>query len=319
MTLCINKISNLYNGFYLIRLKNRMDERIRLAAFEWLANQVEVFGDVLQRDLLERGFLFNNERITLIGAKGIWKPKSMTLPLSITTISNGPYSDSFTREGFLKYKYRGTDPNHPDNSGLRELMILRQPLIYFHSVIKGKYLASWPVYLINDNKANLEFTVAVDEIKSGEHTLNSVSEEAEYYRRSYLTSNVRIRLHQRSFRERVLLAYQNQCALCKLRHIELLDAAHIIGDKDDLGDPVIQNGLSLCKIHHAAFDHNIIGINPDYQVLVRQDILEEIDGPMLKFGLQSLNKSRLILPSHRRDWPDRERLEKRFASFLKAE
>ncbi len=197
-------------------------------------------------------------------------------------------------------------------------MLLRQPLIYFHSVIKGKYLASWPVYLTNDNKESLEFTVAVDEIKSIENPVNQVNEDAEYYRRSYLTSNIQIRLHQRSFRERVLLAYQNQCALCKLRHIELLDAAHIIGDKDDLGDPVIQNGLSLCKIHHAAFDHNIIGINPDYQVIVRQDILEEIDGPMLKYGLQSLNKSKLILPSHRNDWPDRERLEKRFDTFLKA-
>ena len=87
---------------------------------------------------------------------------------------------------------------------------------------------------------------------------------------------------------------------------------------EEHGDPVVQNGLSLCKIHHAAFDHNIIGINPDYQVLVRQDILEEIDGPMLKYGLQSLNKSKLILPTHRKDWPDRERLEKRFDTFLKA-
>ena len=130
-----------------------MDERIRLASFEWLEKQIAIYGDVFPRDLLIRGFVFNNERITLIGAKGIRKPKSMTLPLSITTISNGPYSDIFTREGFLKYKYRGTDPNHPDNRGLRELMILRQPLIYFHSIIKGKYLSSWPVYLINDNKA----------------------------------------------------------------------------------------------------------------------------------------------------------------------
>jgi putative restriction endonuclease len=295
-----------------------MDEKIRLAAFEWLEKQTAIYGDVLPRDLLVRGFIFNNERITLIGAKGIWKPKSMTLPLSITTISNGPYSDSFTQEGFLKYKYRGTDPDHPDNRGLRELMLLRKPLIYFHSVIKGKYLTSWPVYLINDNKKSLEFTVAVDEIKSIENTLAQVNEGAEYYRRSYLTANIQTRLHQRSFRERVLLAYQNQCSLCKLRHIELLDAAHIIGDLEEHGEPVVPNGLSLCKIHHAAFDHNIIGINPDYQVIVRQDILDEIDGPMLKYGLQSLNNNTLILPTHKHNWPDRERLEERYNSFLKA-
>ncbi len=79
-----------------------MDERIRLAAFDWLEKQIAIFGDVLPRDLLVRGFVFNNERMTLIGAKGIWKPKSMTLPLSITTISNGPYSELFYQGRFLK-------------------------------------------------------------------------------------------------------------------------------------------------------------------------------------------------------------------------
>jgi len=294
------------------------DLQIRLKAFDWLKTQIEIYGDVLPRDLLEQGFIFNSEHITLIGAKGIWKPKSMTLPLSITTTSNGPYSDSFTHEGFLKYKYRGTDPDHSDNSSLRELMRLRIPLIYFHSVVKGKYLAAWPVYLINDNRTNLEFTVAVDDTKSLVEQTDLVNEDEEYYRRSYLTSNIQIRLHQRFFRERVLLAYQNQCALCKLRHIELLDAAHIIGDKDDMGDPVIQNGLSLCKIHHAAFDHNIIGINPNYKIKVRKDILDEIDGPMLKYGLQSLDNAYLILPRHERDYPDKDRLDYRFNQFLKA-
>jgi len=295
-----------------------LDDQIRLAAFDWLKKQTLFYGDVLPRELLTQGFILNGERIILVGAKGIWKPKIMALPLSITTISNGPYSDSFTQEGFLKYKYRGTDPNQTDNRGLRELMVLRKPLIYFHSIIKGKYLATWPVFLIDDNKTSLEFTVAVDDIKSLTDQSDQVNEDAEYYRRSYITSCIQVRLHQRSFRERVLLAYQNQCALCKLRHRELLDAAHIIEDKGDLGDPIVKNGLALCKIHHAAFDNNILGISPEYQVIVRQDILEEIDGPMLKYGLQSLNNNKLILPSHRRDWPDRDRLEKRYDSFLRA-
>jgi len=125
-------------------------------------------------------------------------------------------------------------------------------------------------------------------------------------------------LHQRSFRERVIAAYQNQCALCKLRHIELLDAAHILADKEEKGDPIISNGLSLCKIHHAAFDQNIIGINSDYIIKVRGDILEEIDGPMLKHGIQSLENQQIHLPNHKRDWPDKYRLEERFDLFLKA-
>ncbi len=98
----------------------------------------------------------------------------------------------------------------------------------------------------------------------------------------------------------------------------MLDAAHIIGDLEDNGEPIIQNGLSLCKIHHSAFDQNIIGINPDFYVKVRRDILEEIDGPMLKYGLQSLDNASLILPRHERDYPDKERLDFRYEQFLKA-
>ena len=57
--------------------------------------------------------------------------------------------------------------------------------------------------------------------------------------------------------------------------------------------------LTLCKIHHAAFDNNFIGINPDYTIKIRTDLLTETDGPMLKYGIQSLNNTKLILPSKR--------------------
>jgi len=277
-----------------------------------------IYGDVLPRDLLAAGFIFKGERITLLGPQGIWKPKIMTHPLSITSISNGPYSDSYTKEGFLKYKYRGTDPNHSDNRGLRSLISLRKPLIYFHSIIRGKYLATWPIFIIEDNRQDLVFTVALDEMKSVKIEFEQANEDATYYRRSYLTSTIQSRVHQRSFRERVLLAYQNHCALCNLKHVELLDAAHIIADKEDIGDPIVSNGLALCKIHHAAFDNNFIGINPEFKIIIREDLLLETDGPMLKYGIQSLNNSKLILPNNKMDWPDRERLERRFLTFLKA-
>jgi putative restriction endonuclease len=102
-------------------------------------------------------------------------------------------------------------------------------------------------------------------------------------RRSYITQTVLYRAHQKQFRERVIAAYRNQCALCHIKHIELLDAAHIIGDREDHGDTFVPNGLSLCKIHHAAYDNNFISINPDYIIKIRTDLLTETDGPMLKY------------------------------------
>ena len=299
------------------------DYSIRLAAFEWLNEQEQRYSDVLDRSLLEKGFLYKEQLIALIGPKGIWKPKSMELPLSITTIYDGPYPDSFTKDGFLKYSYRGTDQFHPDNVGLREVMKQNLPLIYFFGVEKGRYLVTKPVFIIGDSIDELFFKVALDdEALLGKELIKEtdISEEdpTVYGRRAYLTSTIQIRLHQHSFRERVLRAYKNQCSLCKLRHRELLDAAHIISDKELEGLPLIKNGLSLCKIHHAAFDKNIIGITPDYHIKIRKDILQEVDGPMLKYGIQSLEDQKLYLPSSSKEWPDKEKLDYRYSLFLKA-
>ena len=294
-----------------------MDTQTRTAAFTWLEQLTLIHGDVLPWEILHKGFDFMGQNIIPIGQPGIVKPKVMKLPISIRTSYRDIYPDALTDKG-IEYKYRGTDPYQVDNVGLREVKRLQKPLIYFLGVSRGNYLAAWPVYIVNDNILDLFFTVAVDDMtylrKTGE--LEVAEDPGTYSRRKYITSKTLIRLHQRSFRERVLLAYQNQCSLCHLRHRELLDAAHIIGDREETGEPIIQNGLSLCKIHHAAFDQNIIGINPDYQIKVRKDILEEIDGPMLKYGIQFLNNEKLILPRNKSNWPDRGRLEVRFENFL---
>ncbi|MDA8347072.1 MAG: HNH endonuclease [Thermaerobacter sp.] len=116
----------------------------------------------------------------------------------------------------------------------------------------------------------------------------------------------------------MLQAYQQQCAICRLRHVSLLDAAHILPDGHPRGLPVVPNGLSLCKIHHAAYDENILGIRPDLVVVVRGDIRDERDGPMLLHGLQEMDGTRLLVPSVRSVQPDHSRLEERYEEFLSA-
>ncbi len=105
-------------------------------------------------------------------------------------------------------------------------------------------------------------------------------------RRRYTTATVRQRLHQCAFRERVLAAYRQQCAFCRFRHAELLDAAHMLPDTDE-GEPVVANGLALCKLHHAAFDRYFLGVRPDYIVQVRDDLLGETNCPTLVHGIQT--------------------------------
>lgn len=299
-----------------------IDLQVRLAAFSWLSEQVNSHGDVLPRKLLEQGFEFQNQRIPLVAPQGIFKPQILDLPLSITTAPKGPYDDYFGKDNFLIYRYRGTDSNHRDNVGLRKVFELKRPLVYFHGIEPGKYLATWPVYIIGDDQSNLTFKVAVDDaLPALEYSETSISRqvaEVSDARHAYLTATVKVRLFQRSFREKVLDAYKSQCVFCRLKHRELLDAAHIIPDNFPEGRPLITNGISLCKLHHSAYDSFILGVTPDYVIQVREDILEEEDGPVLQHGLKGLHKTKLVLPTSRSHWPSKEALEWKYSRFTRA-
>lgn len=296
-----------------------VDNKVRYLAFEFLEKLSDTHGDVLPFTQLSRGFDFEGNRVPLLGPQGIFKPKVIDLPISITTAPNGPYKDTFSKDGFLLYKYRGTDPAHRDNVGLRQLKNLQRPLIYLHGVMTGRYVAAWPVFVIDDNPQNHTFTVAVDDkTQLGSVEDFNIEDASTAIRRRYVTRAVQYRLHQRTFRERVLKAYREQCAICRLRHGELLEAAHIVADSDPDGEPLVSNGLALCKLHHAAFDKNILGINPDFVTEIRLDILNEIDGPMLKFGLQAMHGTKVYLPRNKDQRPDVESLAKRYEKFLSA-
>lgn len=301
-----------------------LDTRVRTQAFQFLTEQTRLHGEVVPRDLLERGFDFEGRRVPLIGPQGIFKPALLVdMPISITTVpvregEARPYDDGVGPDGFLRYRYRGTDPGHRDNQGLRLAMGRGAPLIYLYGVTPGRYMPVWPVYIVRDHPAELSFSVAVDApympvLSNFKPDPNSL--EA---RRAYITVLTQQRLHQQGFRERVLRAYREQCAICRLRHDELLDAAHILPDGHPKGEPIVPNGLALCALHHAAFDRNILGIRPDFIVEVRMDILREKDGPMLLHGLQGFQGTTILRPSSRALWPRTEFLAERYEEFRQA-
>src|SRR5688572_27843686 len=124
------------------------DAAVRLSAFEYLTDLRRRFGEAsIPRSFFERGFDFEGVRVPLIGPQGIFKPAILPeLPLTITTAPpdehrERPYDDGFIDGGFLRYRYRGTDPNHRDNAGLRTVMQRQTPLIYLHGIIPGFYEA----------------------------------------------------------------------------------------------------------------------------------------------------------------------------------
>jgi putative restriction endonuclease len=103
--------------------------------------------------------------------------------------------------------------------------------------------------------------------------------------------------------------------VCRLKELKLLDAAHILGDLEARGDAVVSNGLSLCSIHHRAFDQDLVGVSPDYQVQVSGRLLEDEDGPMLEL-LKGFHGQALHVPRSASLRPDRERLAERYDRFL---
>jgi putative restriction endonuclease len=252
----------------------------------------------------------SRERLVDPGKGGIWNPKSYAATLSIITSPDGPYPDREIDGGLLQYSYQ-KGPEGGKNLKMRAAMEHHLPLMRFNKIDRGVYAPIFPVFVIGDNPVTREFTLTVDQI------LRLVPPGAQLspIEKVYAARIIQQRVHQPAFRARVMLAYEGTCTVCHLRHPELLDAAHIIEDGKVGGDPVVSNGLSLCKIHHAAYDRKLLGISPDYRVHINHSLLHEIDGPMLRHGLQEMNGQQITLPNRRRDRPDTERLKARFADF----
>lgn len=305
-----------------------LENALRAAAFLWLDEQIARHGDVLPGALLKQGFNFQGHRVPLAVQQGIHKPKFAEAALTLRTSFDSPYADHFVGEDTLVYRYRGKDPNSWDNRAARRAFELQLPLIYLHAVSKKppKYVVVRPVFIVGDKPDELAFRLKAESLAVGDlsdalggASIIAEGTEVRELKRSYGTRLARSRLHQATFRERVLSAYRQQCSMCRLKHPKLLDAAHIVPDADPLGEPVVSNGLSLCRIHHGAFDVHYLSVEPDsYRIRVQPALLKETDGPMLKHGLQALEGQRLQLPRRPGDRPNAERLQSHWEQFLAA-
>jgi putative restriction endonuclease len=300
-------------------VRDGMDAAVRSAAFDWLREQTDFLDDTIPWSTLQRGFVFRDRRVPLVSMQGIFKPRILDWPLSIRTAHAGPYDDQIDADrAFITYRYRGDNPQHPDNVGLREVMSRRLPLVYLYGVGGGRYEPLWPAYIRDDDPTTLSFRVFVDAVVSAPPEETSLADDRQDARREYVTVAAKYRLHQRLFRESVLGAYQERCAVCRLRHRELLDGAHIVEDAEG-GPPTVPNGLALCKLHHAAYDKYVIGIHPEtLGVEVRSEVLEEVDGPMLTHGLQGVHGTQIALPRRVADRPQAAFLAQRYERYRAA-
>jgi putative restriction endonuclease len=307
---------------------NDQDElHFREAAFAWIRAQ-QLHKPFFTRDDLSR-FEFGGTEHRLIGPfTGIWKVSSLSdsaIAISTAYVPDGgkrPYEDGEGADGLQRYKWRGTNPNQSDNRALRRAMERKLPMLWLVGIgfVPGTtqqlFDARFPIYLIGEEPADHQFVVALEQsqemLPSGEPPV--VQEIVKRYNERI----VKTRYHQPLFRARVIHAYAERCAVCRLPFTELLEAAHIRPDSQG-GSAKISNGMSLCKIHHGAYDSDIIGISPDYKIHVRESVLATFDGPTLQYSIKEMNGEDLRqIPIDASSQPDRELLAERFEKFQKA-
>lgn len=295
------------------------DDDVRAACFAALDVLRAQFGDdVPYRGGLDRGFAFRGSRVPFLShMKGIHRARAQRGPaaLSVNTSAKGPYRDVATEDGFL-YDYRAGDPDQPDNRALREAWSLQVPLVYFYATRPAWYRPIYPVFVREDDRAERRVLLSPGARIGPLDERDSVPLTDATARR-YAVREVAVRLHQGRFRADVLRAYRDRCTVCRLKEIRLLDAAHIVADIDPRGEPAVTNGLSLCTIHHRAYDQDLVGIAPDYRVHVARRLLDEEDGPMLDL-LKAADGVQIVVPQRSSLRPDRDRLAERFDRFIDA-
>lgn len=305
--------------------------RVRMQVFDHLRDLRERNGGAVPSGLLEERLAVDGTSIAIMSRQqGIHKPKQLGAALTLKTSSSNPYRDSVDEfeGGVIRYHYRDPSIEGPramkmaeaDNRSVRTTIQHRLPIAYLWGIDKGWYLPFAPVEVVSDDPAGREFYLDLTELGGLDlRTRDGVVDlGAETPSRRYQAREVKVRVHQARFRQMVMRAYRRACGMCRLRHVDLLDAAHILEDARG-GEPRVTNGVALCKIHHAAFDRNVLGIEPGtLRLHVRQDILEEVDGPMLRYGLQALHGERLHAPSRASERPAADALAVRWEHFRSA-
>jgi putative restriction endonuclease len=292
------------------------DDELRAVCFRTLDALRAQHGDELPyRNVLEHGFMWRNVRVPFLSTqKGIFRARVQSGPaaLAVQTSADSPYRDTETDDGFL-YDYRSGPIDQADNRALRAAFEHNVPLVYYVGIEPGWYRPEYPIYVVDDDVAARQVLLS-----PGRRTPTGVPHFiTDDVARRYVVVEVRARLHQSRFRARVLPAYRHQCTVCQLKEVRLLDAAHIVGDAQERGEPAISNGLSLCSIHHRAYDTDLMGISPKYVVQVSGRLLDDEDGPMLDL-LKEAHGRAIVLPRRAEHRPDPERLALRFERFAAA-
>lgn len=107
-----------------------------------------------------------------------------------------------------------------------------------------------------------------------------------------------------NFRQQVLHAYGNRCAVTRVQ-LRLVDAAHIlpVGAPESIDH--ISNGLALSPTYHRAYDNGLIYLDDEYRMKLNPNKFAELIGLGLNGGIEKFREplGKIYLPPDRGQWP----------------
>ncbi|MCU7245962.1 MAG: HNH endonuclease [Microcystis aeruginosa WS75] len=132
---------------------------------------------------------------------------------------------------------------------------------------------------------------------------DNVEQEKKFYLRKSL-------IRSAFFRKAVVYIYNYQCSFCGLKVIHsltqsIVDGAHI-KPFAKFYDNQINNGLSLCKNHHWAFDQGLFTIDDQYKIIITKDF-EEVS-PNAK-AIKDFHGMNILLPTLEDHYPKLEAIQ----------
>ena len=303
-----------------MRVFDSSNDAIRAAAGLAIGKLIRERGtNVLAWSEINAGFRFREQQICFASkAVGIFKPKEVTdgVALSIKQVRPSrpgrvaPYDDRDLADGLVAYRL---EKSGRDNDYLHQAWVRRIPLIFFRGVADGQYEVIYPVFVRSINSLRSEALIAIQDAVAEEV---GAAVEEQPLERLYSIGTRKTRQHQAAFRRRVLLAYGLRCAVSGLPLTRLLEAAHIIPDMRG-GEASVRNGIAMSTLHHAAYENDLIGIDPDGVIHVSEEIRSARDGPLLQYGLMRIDGQRVRLPQFEPHHPSRDFLSVRFDDFRK--
>jgi putative restriction endonuclease len=281
------------------------ETRIRLEAIHHVRGLRERWAAVPATEL--RDFTSGGRRVFLKGQQGIFKPAGFEEALSITTTVDSNYTHNPIEGSRVLYDYVSRDH---DNEGLKRCAEEELPLIYFLQCRKKpapEYVVFAPVYVVGWDDDARRFLIDLSEQKPGDVTspapvarqlkLPAVRRSGRDVSRTWAVTTVERRLYQARFRNAILNAYRDRCAVCGLHVRALLDAAPVA----ELTPAIdVRTGIALCATHHRAFDANILTWDQDYKVRIE---LPGKAGEGEQMMLLAFDGRPLLLPSDEALWP----------------